>query len=111
LRTYAGGRYERAIEEFRKTIAIDPSHARAYNKLGSVYFNLGMLDEARGYQERALALDPDFEGAHYELALVFKKLGDMEKARHHWKEYLRIEPAGFFAAKAEEEIKSSYGKH
>ncbi len=32
------GDYERALQAFRRTVAIDPSHSFAWNNLGNIYF-------------------------------------------------------------------------
>ncbi|MFO0752423.1 MAG: tetratricopeptide repeat protein [Thermodesulfovibrionales bacterium] len=52
------GMHRDALVEFRKTLMVDPSSARAYNGLGASLDMLGEFDEARAAYERALALEP-----------------------------------------------------
>jgi len=105
-RAYLSGSFDAAAEEFQKSIAGNPFNPASYSNLGYVYFDRGMLDRAYECQEKALDLDPGYANAHYGLALIHKRWGSAEKARKHWKEYLRIEPAGYFARKAREELQA-----
>jgi tetratricopeptide (TPR) repeat protein len=38
--------YERAIEDYNKTIELDPNSADAYNNRGTVYYNLMQYERA-----------------------------------------------------------------
>lgn len=50
--------HEKAVKELKHAIELNPNHVEAHENLGSVYFHIGMLDEAL-YQFRiALILDP-----------------------------------------------------
>jgi tetratricopeptide (TPR) repeat protein len=50
---------ERAIEQYRKTIELDPNYARAYAGLGYVYENLGSYEEAVAAYLKAKSLAGD----------------------------------------------------
>jgi TolB-like protein/Tfp pilus assembly protein PilF len=56
---YAGHQDDRAIEQFRKTIELEPTDARAYGSLGDVYESLGRHEEAVAayLKERSLSGD------------------------------------------------------
>ncbi len=56
-----------SLEEARR---LDPTRAETYNNLGSVYYQLGLFDEAEEALERALAIRGDFPGARANLAAV-----------------------------------------
>ncbi len=56
-----------SLEEARRR---DPARADTHNNLGSVYFQLGLYDQARDAFERALAIQPDFPGARENLEAV-----------------------------------------
>ncbi|MBI3395311.1 MAG: tetratricopeptide repeat protein, partial [Spirochaetia bacterium] len=47
------GLYELAIEECRKAIAIDPDFGNPYNDIGAYLIELGRLDEAEEWLEKA----------------------------------------------------------
>ena len=106
LKAYLGQEYEAAIEEFKKSVKVNPANPASYSNLGYVYLDLNITDKAYEYQRKAIDIDPNFANAHYGLALIYKNLGDFKAARRHWEEYLRIEPAGYFSRKAKEEIEA-----
>lgn len=47
------GKFDNAIEECHKAIAIDPHFGNPYNDIGSYLIQLGNLDEAIGWLEKA----------------------------------------------------------
>lgn len=55
------GRHREAIEEYRKTVKIDPMYAKAYNSMGISYDNLGEFAMATKCYEVALELSPTGE--------------------------------------------------
>ncbi|HEY8010768.1 MAG TPA: tetratricopeptide repeat protein [Rudaea sp.] len=72
----AGG-IKRAIEQFRRSIEIDPNFAMAYSGLADSYTTLGYLSDvtprdafplAKQYALKALALNPSLAEAHASLA-------------------------------------------
>lgn len=52
---YQQGRYNEAIDEYRKAIAYDPEFGRAYSGLASQLANLGEAAEAERYYQEALS--------------------------------------------------------
>ena len=54
---FMSGKTEKAIDEFKALIELDPS-ARSYVFMGLSYRHLGRFDEARKYFEQGLKLDP-----------------------------------------------------
>ncbi|MFQ6007969.1 MAG: tetratricopeptide repeat protein [Candidatus Zixiibacteriota bacterium] len=53
----------RAMEEFRKVIRANPSHAIANFNLGIVFYDLNELDSARAYWHKTLQIDPNSAAA------------------------------------------------
>ncbi len=67
------GQYEKAFEEFREAIRLEPSRMNQYTNLAGAFSRLGRFDEAKKTCEEALAKRPDFAGAHgalYALAFI-----------------------------------------
>jgi Tfp pilus assembly protein PilF len=63
--TYSmGGRLDEAIEECRRAIAVDPLFGNPYNDIGAYLLELGRVDEAVPWLERA-KLAPRYEPRHY----------------------------------------------
>jgi tetratricopeptide (TPR) repeat protein len=85
------GKHREAVEEFTKTIKIDPMHARAYNLMGISYDNMGDFDHATKCYEVALDLSPT--GEHYNnlgYNLVLK--GEYDEAVEVLKTAAALEP-------------------
>ena len=72
--------YEKAIDDFKKTLDADPSMKEAYNNLGFCYRKIGKLDESLKAYKRALKLDPDFEQALEYLGETYLPLDDLKRA-------------------------------
>jgi len=94
-----------AINTYKKSIEVNPHNPAAYNNLGYLYFDMGMLDEALKEQLEAIRVDPNWSEAHYGLALIYERQRAYEKAKEHWKRYLTIQPKGAWARKAKERLK------
>jgi eukaryotic-like serine/threonine-protein kinase len=58
------GDYERAAEQGRETLRIDPNSSNGYVNLVSAYFALGRFDEVRQVMEQGLARFPNSESLH-----------------------------------------------
>jgi protein-L-isoaspartate O-methyltransferase len=88
------GRYERAIEECRLAIQVDPTFGNPYNDIGAYLIELGRLDEAISWLEKALAAPRYccYFYAHANLARVYVQKGLREKARKHLKAALEVNP-------------------
>lgn len=62
-----GNIYERqnnmvqAVQQWEKTVELDPGHAQAYFNLGVGYLRTQDIDRARAYWQRVLELNPDFD--------------------------------------------------
>jgi len=53
----------RAIEEFRRVLDMNPSHAIVNFNLGIVYYDLNETDSARVYWQKYLTIDPNGQAA------------------------------------------------
>src|SRR6058998_2306130 len=88
------GRYDDAIEECKRAIDVDPSFGNPYNDIGAYLIEVGRLDEAIPWLERAIAAPRYccYFYAHTNLARVYLKKGMMEKARKALHQALRVNP-------------------
>ena len=64
----------------------------AYNNLGNVYMDQGLIDMAIFHYTESLAIHPGYEKAHYNLGNALLNKGDFEKAVFHYSEALRNDP-------------------
>ena len=62
--------HEKAIKELKQAIQFDPNYVEAHENLGSIYFHIGMLDEALRELRIALTLDPESRFARPRVARV-----------------------------------------
>ncbi|MDE0423248.1 MAG: tetratricopeptide repeat protein [Candidatus Poribacteria bacterium] len=84
--------YEKAIEEFKKTIALDSEFKEAYCYLGAVYIEQEKYTKAIEVLRKAIDIDEQFEEAYFNLALAYLKRGHFKEAREAAEAALRIDP-------------------
>ena len=93
----AEGRDEQAVEEYRKSIAADPSFTDALHGLSRALQNLNRLDEAIDVSKQISTLDPDDVLAHTSLSILYQKKGMIPEAEDEankarilgWKQQLK----------------------
>src|SRR5271170_3074142 len=85
------GKTERAIEEFKKLIEVDPS-ARSYAYLGLSYRDLGRFDEAKQYFQQGLKLDPHNSSCLFNLGFIAERQGDAASAETFFQQTLKSNP-------------------
>jgi tetratricopeptide (TPR) repeat protein len=87
------GQRDKAVDEFRRVLKVDPDFHAALNYLGYTFAEAGVnLDEALKLVSRAVALDPD-NGAYVDsLGWTYYRLGRPEQARNFLERAARLEP-------------------
>lgn len=86
------GKFEQAVADFEKAIAISPREPRFHLSLGVAYFSLGETDRAIAEYEQSLRAKPDAPETHVSLAMAWKRLGKKDKAVDAYKEAIRLKP-------------------
>jgi tetratricopeptide (TPR) repeat protein len=81
-----------AVEAYGRALEADPGFADAHCNLGTVHYNRGRRDEARGCYERAVACEADHIEANFNLATLLEEEGRDEVALRHYKAALRADP-------------------
>ncbi len=74
------GERERALDEYRKSLAADPAFTEAMHGLARVLQDLNRLDEAIAVAKRIAELDPDDVLAHTSLSVLYQKKGMVPEA-------------------------------
>lgn len=82
---------EGAAEEYRSALALDPTHFRALNNMGTVMHRLERYEDALGYYQRVLEINPTYARAMENAALALQSLGRNGEALSMWRESLRYE--------------------
>ena len=91
-----------AERHFRRAIELDPTYARAYAELGTLFAvrfenDWTVLQEADKekalfYAEKAVALDPELGAAHYALGRLHSVLSNLDAAEEHLERAMSLEP-------------------
>lgn len=86
------GRLDEAIEEYKKTLKINPLHQFTLRNLGLAMYKKGNLDESISFYRKALQSDPYLAEAHNDLgvALIDKKM--LEEGIYHYQQAIKLKP-------------------
>jgi DNA-binding winged helix-turn-helix (wHTH) protein/tetratricopeptide (TPR) repeat protein len=87
------GQYEKAIEEAKDALRLDPDSVFPYRELGLAYRGLNRFDEAKAVYERLLTKYPDAPYGHFGLYIIAFIQGDLAAMRHQ-REWAKDRPAG-----------------
>ncbi|HEY2988961.1 MAG TPA: tetratricopeptide repeat protein [Candidatus Binatia bacterium] len=100
------GRYEAAIAECHKAIAVDPDFGNPYNDIGAYLITLGKVDEAIPWLENATRARryEAYHYAHFNLGRVYLAKGMLKKALEEFEQALAIQPDYTLAREAIEGI-------
>jgi tetratricopeptide (TPR) repeat protein len=88
---FMSGKAERAIDEFKALIALDPS-ARSYAFMGLSYRHLGRFDEAMKYFQEGLKLDPHNASCLFNIGYIEERQGNYARADELFQQALRANP-------------------
>jgi tetratricopeptide (TPR) repeat protein len=87
------GLHDKALEEYEKAVAINPTFADAHSNLGVAYKRKGAYDKAIKEYEKALAGNPNLTEARNNLGLAYYEQGMYDKAVEEYEKALAINPA------------------
>ena len=85
-------RLEDAVNDFRRSLSIEPADPVCINNLGNVLRELGRFKESISAYRRALEFQPDYASALYNLAGTLVILGEHSQAVEVYRQLLRLEP-------------------
>ncbi|MDI6753926.1 MAG: tetratricopeptide repeat protein [Thermodesulfobacteriota bacterium] len=89
---YKKGDRPKAIEYYKKAVAMKPDFGLAYYNLGLAYKNNQQTEEAIAAMRSALAQAPNFLEAHFQLGLLYFNSGRRAEARKSFEEVVRLAP-------------------
>jgi len=85
--------YEKAIEEYQKTISLNPNRvSKRYLELGLTYFDMGNLDRAEYAFLKAKKYERELAMAYYKLGQVYAKRGERDEAVKIYHEGRKYDP-------------------
>jgi serine/threonine-protein kinase len=97
---FLSSRYEKAVEAYRRAIALNPDVARMHFNLGAALLRLGRFEEARAALDESIRISPvplafsNLGVAHYllgrfpEAAASFQRAVDLAPKNYRWRVYL-----------------------
>lgn len=77
---FAEGNHELALEDYRKSVAADPTFTEALHGMARTLQDLDRLDEAIEAANRIAEIDPDDILAHTSLSVLYQKKGMVPEA-------------------------------
>ncbi len=92
--------YDKAIDQFNKTLRIDSNYSWSYNNLGLAYMNMGRLTESESYFLRALdkknrsgneSIERDLALAYNNLGAIYDERKQFSKAESYYKQALQTD--------------------
>jgi len=86
------GSLDKAVNQCKKALAINPHYVRARNVLGIAYDKKGMVDEAIVVYRKALSINPHDKETLANLGLAYIEKGEFDKAIVECKKALAINP-------------------
>jgi type IV pilus assembly protein PilF len=110
---YKKGDRSKAIEQFKKAVAMKPDFAMSFYNLGLVYKDNNQPAEAIAAFRSAVEQVPDFQDAYFHLGELYLKDRNNKEARKAFEEVVRIAPKSAKAGLAKEYLellKSKSGK-
>ena len=69
------GKYDEAIEQFKKTLEIDETYYESYIKISECYKNINNFKIAIGYLDKAISREPRSLEAHKIRAICYYSIG------------------------------------
>lgn len=85
--------YDRALQAYRRVLALRPSHVETYNNLGLMYLEQNQTALAREMFEKALILHPRYLKGMNNLGLTYLREGRWEEAGEQFRRVLDVHPA------------------
>ena len=77
---FAEGDHQRALEDYRKSVAADPTFTEALHGMARTLQDMDRLDEAIEVSKRLAELEPDDVLAHTSLSVLYQKKGMVPEA-------------------------------
>ncbi len=92
------GQYAAALEQFSRVVAINPSNADAYNRMGYIYGVWGDLEKELACYKKSVEIEKNDPVFAYNLGdLLQKKYGDTGQANRYFKKAHELNPADYNA--------------
>jgi Flp pilus assembly protein TadD len=82
---YQKGNLDKAGEEYKKVLSIEPKHVFALNNLGVIYMSRKGNKKAEDMFRKAIDLKADYVDPYYNLACLYSISGNISKSLYYLK--------------------------
>ncbi|MDE3137642.1 MAG: tetratricopeptide repeat protein [Acidobacteriota bacterium] len=89
------GKYQEAVAQFQKALAIRPTDDRAYQGLAAAYGKLGRTAEAEQTFQKAIRLRPQYWAGYSWLGVFYDNQGRYEDAERMFQQVVALAPDSF----------------
>jgi len=89
---YRDGNYEKALEEFQKSLTIFPDDPDIPFYIGLTYLRLNQPEKAIEYFQKTVSMDPSYTDAHFQLGVALIQQKAYQEAITHLEEVYEREP-------------------
>jgi tetratricopeptide (TPR) repeat protein len=89
---YAESKYDEAIAEFDKALAINRNLAEAYFYRGTAYSYKGNYDRAIADYDQAIRLNPNYAEAYGNRGIAYSDKGNYDRAIANYEQVIRLNP-------------------
>jgi tetratricopeptide (TPR) repeat protein len=87
------GKYQEAMQDLNKAIAISPSYADAYSNRGLMNKDIGNFQQAVADLSKAISLNPKLYEAYYNRGLVYNAVSQFNSAVEDFNTCIKMNPA------------------
>jgi tetratricopeptide (TPR) repeat protein len=106
-------RYDYQLEQValpiaRRLVILAPQDAANLDSMAQLLIQLGDLDSAGRFLERALQADPDYPAAHLHLGLIYVLKDDRQRALDELRLAASLDPEGSIAAQAQRMLETYF---
>jgi eukaryotic-like serine/threonine-protein kinase len=84
--------YEKALEDYRRVLELEPQNEEAFRRIAGVYDKLGMPSEAIAAYQKAIELDPGYYAGYHGLGVFYFYHGDYRKAAEQFQKSIDRAP-------------------
>jgi len=94
---FAKGEFSQAINDYTRTLEIEPGFAFAYNNRGNAYIQRGNLEQAIIDYNQAIKINPNYVLAYYNRGNAYNNKGNLNFAVTDFTKAIEINPRFVFA--------------
>lgn len=102
--------YDRAVEYFTATMALDPNYSEYYNERGNIFLKTGRFGDAIRDYEEAIRLSPPYPEVWTNLGQCYRMMGRLDEAAAAYSRALDLDPAVNLALAGRAQVLDELGR-